>query len=726
MRLLVCSTGVPLVVLTAPAGYGKTMLLAEWAAVDSRPFAWLTIDDADNDLMKLIAGISSSLEPFLSVDSVRLGDCGGEEPADAFAAFERSVTSAPDPFVLVLDGGCDLDADVTAWLIDRLVSVLPAGSQLAMAGRRQPRVALPRIRAAGELLELGVRQLALDTRQAREVVRREGADPSEGELDDVMAVTEGWPAGVYLAALALRGRGSKKRLAVRWPGGKDRNVVDYLRAEHLSQVSSDEWDFLVRTSVLNRLSGPLCDAVLGTADSARRLSDLEARNQFLIPLDDTREWFRYHRMYREMLRGELELADRGAAPALSRAALDWHEARGELESAIDYALATGDLEALARLAGRDALPAYQRVGTSTVERWLHEFDDESVLQQNPAIAIIGVWVHAFSGRSEQAARWARVVDRSTPDGPMPDGTADPEPWLAMVRGAMCRRGLDAMAVDADTAVRGLAAFSPWRPAALLLRGVAALFDGELDQADAVLADAVEAAAAQDAADVLSLAMAERAVCALDRGTPAEGQRFADGARRTVERFGLERRGTTAMVLAVGARCSVARGDQSSGRAELEQAKALRPQLTYAVPWLAIQTRLELAAGHLAVAAPLEARALLLEIGDILYRAPNMGPLVAATEALRTRIQSMGGTGDGWASSLSTAELRVLPLLAGPWTFKEIADRLHLSRNTVKTQAISIYRKLGVSSRTAAILRAAELGLLDHALLGSLHPGVHAA
>jgi LuxR family maltose regulon positive regulatory protein len=713
--MLVRSTDVPFVVLTAPAGYGKTMLLAEWAAVDARPFAWITVDDADNDPLQLIAGIASALERFPDLERVHLGDPGGERIADALPALERSLTSAPDPFVLVLDGGCDLDSEQSASLMERLVSLLPAGSQLALSGRQPPPVALPRMRAAGALLELGIRQLALDTAQVRELMRKEGVEPAEVDLEDVMARTEGWPVGVCLAALAFRKRISKNGRAARWSGGRDRNVVDYLRAEDLSRVSSEDWDFLVRTSVLDRLSGPLCDAVLGKADSARRLSDLEQRNHFVIPLDDRREWYRYHRLYRETLRAELELAESGAPAALCRSALDWYEERGELESALDYAVAADDRDALARLAGRAALPAYQLGRTPAVERWLDEFDEERALKQNPAIAIVGAWVHAFAGRSEQAGRWARVVERSTPHGPMPDGTAEPGPWLALLRAAMCRRGLDALGVDAETAVGGLASFSPWRPAALLMRGVAALFDGDGERADAALADAVEVARAQDAADVLSMALAERAVCALDGGDPARGCRFADDARSTVERFGLEGRATTALVLAVGARCSAARSDPSAARADLEQARALRPLLTHAAPWLAIQTRLQLASAHLAVAAPGESRALLREIRDVLQRAPNMGRLAAATDELRMRVERIVEGGDGgWVSTLSTAELRLLPQLAAPWTFMEIADRLCLSRYTVKTEAISIYRKLGVSSRSAALRRAAELGLLDPA------------
>lgn len=686
----------PVVTLFAPAGYGKTSVLVQWAERDSRPFAWVSVA-VDDDARSLVATIAAAL-----------GLRGGSTSL-APRRLARAFFSVEQPIVLVLDEVEHLRSRECLDAVGGLMAHAPPGSTLVLAGRTRPDLPLARLRAAGQLFELNADDLALSRRESALLLREEGIDGS-GEVEaELVERSEGWAAGLQLAALSLRDSGARDESS--GFTGADRFVVEYLQSELLAHLRPAEIRFLTRTSVLETLSGPSCDAVLESKGSARRLSTLE-KSGLVVPLDRNRETYRYRRLFRDMLRAELGQREPGLVPALNRRAARWCEARGRLGDAVDHAAAAGDADRVARLLGVVALPVFQNGGAATVERWLAWFDDDRKLTRHPAVAVLGAWVHATRGRAEIAERWFKDAQGASPKGPMPDGSRGMRPWLALLRAASCRDGAERMLADAKVAVRELPVGSYWRPAAFLLRGAAYRLAGDLDRADANLAAAVDAATGIEASDVQVLALAERSLIAGARGDHASARSLAAEAGSLVVESGLRQYPTSALELAAAARAELRGGTWERARAHLDEAERLRPKLTYALPWCAVQARLELARAHMTLLEVADAKTLLDEAAEIIRRRPGLGVLEAEAEELRVECMEALNAQEGRASTLTPAELRLMPLLSSHLSFREIGEELFVSRNTVKTQAISVYRKLGVSSRSEAIARAAELGLVE--------------
>jgi LuxR family maltose regulon positive regulatory protein len=476
-------------------------------------------------------------------------------------------------------------------------------------------------------------------------------------------------------------------------------------------VGPAELEFLLRTAVLDRMCGPLCDAVLEREDSARVLETLGDQNLFVVPLDHHRRWFRYHHLFREMLQAELERREPKLPATLNRRAASWWEGNGHPEVAIEYSAAAGDTDELARLVTACVFPYYRSGRVTTVERWLALFDDTALLERYPAIAVFGVWLHALRGRPDVAERWALAVETSKSEGLMPDGSSF-EAWAATVSALLCRKGVEQMQIDAEFAVSHLSAASPWRPVSILLWGMAVLLSGDLDQAEVILDQAAEAAVAGGAVWAGVAARSERALLALERGDLAAAESELALGAAFIDDAASADYVVTAILLAATARLAIAKGQGAQARRALVSAQPMRPMMTRALPWFAVQARLELAKAHLALSDPRGAATLYREAKEVLRRRPRLGTLVTEAEDLRAKLSTVAEQSSGWASTLTAAELRLLPLLTTHLSFREIAERLFVSRNTVKTQAISVYRKLDASSRSEAIERAVELGLVD--------------
>jgi LuxR family transcriptional regulator, maltose regulon positive regulatory protein len=647
-----------IVTIVAPAGYGKTTLLAQWVERDPRPCVWLS-------------------------------------PGADIVCWPRS------PTVLVVDDAGAAPIDTVAALAEDV----PAGSTLALAARGEPALPIARLRAEGRLLELGPDDLALTPKEAQSLLRHAGVLLPEPEAAELQRRTEGWPAGLYLAALSLRSGGDPWTFS-----GDDRYVADYLRAEHLAAFPPAQRAFLLQTSVLERMSPALCDAVLERCDSARRLDALERSSLLLVPLDRERSAYRHRRLVRDFLRSELARTRPELVAPLNRRAADWCEAHGAAEAAVDHAADAGDEEHLARLVSRLALPAYQEGRIVMVERWLRLLNELPTLDRHPDLCLIGAWVHGLRGRPPDAQRWADAAERGL--------TAD-DPRRRLLHALRCGDGAERMLEDATAANDAVPPGGVWQPTILVALGVAHHLAGDDDRADGVLARAVEAAAAAGAVDTQIAALSERSLLAAARGDHAEADARVSEASAVAGSRRLGASVTRALELAASARAALHRGDRQRAASEIAHASRLRPLLTHAVPWLSVQVGIELARTQLALADPAAARALLVEIDAVLRLRPNLGRLGDDAAALRAQICALDEPGGRWASSLTSAELRLLPLLATHLSFREIGDRLFISRNTVKTQAISVYRKFGVSSRSEAIERAAELGLVHATAMPAL-------
>ena len=708
----------PVAALVAPAGYGKTALLAQWATRDARPFAWLSLDERDDDplvLLRHVAAALHRLEPLAPpvLDALRDDDDNDDNLwSSVLPRLGSALTALRRPSVVVLDNAHALCGGRAADALAALVEHVPDGSTIVLAARRDPPLPLASLRERGRLLELGADDLALTRRDVDLALRAADVDADADAVGELVRRTEGWPGAVGLAVLAAQADGPDVLLEF---AGDDRFVADYLEAEALSSLSPELRRFARRTSVLDRLTGPLCDAVLGRTGSANVLEALEREHLLVVPLDRRRKAYRYHRLVRDLLRHELERDEQPLVPKLQKRAARWLESSGAVEDAIAPAAEAGDLDRAGKLVARVALAAHHEGRASDVDRWLAPFDDAEVLARHPAVAAIGAWVDTLAGRGASAARRADAAVAAADDGPLPDGTPSLEPWLAVMRAALGRDGVDAMRADAESAVPALAPNSPWRPPALLLQGVARTLQDDRRRGEEALREAVEEGRRLHCSHVVAAALAQLAVAASETDDHAATDELALAAADACPTSG-DAYATHAVPLAVAARALLRHGKQDHARARLAEARHLASLLgAAALPWLAVQARLELGHAYLTLRELREADAMLAEIDAVRVAAGALGTLDASIDAFRAELEAALPKDEAPTSGLTPAELRLLPLLATHLSFREIGERLFVSRNTVKTQAISVYRKLGVSARSTAVERAVELGLIEQSV-----------
>ena len=429
----------------------------------------------------------------------------------------------------------------------------------------------------------------------------------------------------------------------------------------------------------------------------------------MVPLDRRGVWYRYHTLFGEMLRSELDRREPRIVPGLHARAAEWHVAQGRPEQAIEHARAVGDVDLVARLVAQVILPTYAGGRVDTCVDWLDWLQDAGVGGDHPEVAVLGAVLHALLGNAAATEHWTALSESGDVEGRPPDGSTMAS-WRALLRAFLCRSGVGALQRDADAAIEGLSPGSHWRAAALGIQGIACLLDGDPDQADRVLARAVDAAVLVGAGPAGSAALAERALLALERHDHDAAGQLSRRALATVVDGHLEGYPTSALAFLAAGRVALQGGDVATARTLVAQASVLRVGLTYVIPYLAVQVRLELARAYLEVADAAGARQVLREVRDVLQVRPDLGTLSAQADAVRDKLAAMG-PGTMGASSLTPAELRLLPMLPTHLTFREMGERLHVSRHTVKTQAMSVYRKLGVSSRSEAIERVHEVGLL---------------
>ena len=562
-----------------------------------------------------------------------------------------------------------------------------------------------RLRVSGDALALDASDLALDVAGAQQIFSQAQVSLTPEAAAEVTARTEGWPAGLYLAA-QLAAEGGSSTLTV---SGDDRYVADYLYRESLANQADDVQRFLRRTAVLDHLCGPLCDAVLATSDSAERLRRLEASSLFVVPLHRQREWYRYHALFQEFLLAELRRREPDMVDGLHRRAADWYESNGSPAMAVEHLLRTAERHRAAQLATELAQELYNTGRLSTSQRWLATLGDDAITAWPPLAVHAGI-ACVLTGDTVGAERWAAMVDAASFDLPPRDGSASFESNRAMLRALMCPHGPQSMLADATLA---LAEEPPWslrRPNVLWLLAEAHLVLGDVDEARDLFEEASTASIQVGIRNILIASQSELALLALDRGDSDRADEFVRAARGVMEASGLDDYASGLLVYAAAARLAVSRGDMAEARHELGRAMRGRPWLTYVVPISAVRLRLQLAAVCLALSEPTTAQHLLVEVDDILRRRPALGTLVEETEKLRARV-SAAPAAPLSASPLTQAELRLLPYLQTHLTFAQIAQRLYISRNTVATHVHAIYRKLAVSSRDDAVQSATAAGLL---------------
>jgi LuxR family maltose regulon positive regulatory protein len=707
MQPLLGSADLPLALVVAPAGYGKTTLLTQWSVQDRRSFAWLTLDERDNDLRELLASIAAVLDSLEPIDDELCAELAAprSRTAGLLAALLRTVESRSRSFVLVLDDLHVLEAEKSIGALSAIVDHLQRGSQLAVASRDEPRMAVGRLRANRSVLELRFADLVMTPSEGAALLTSAGLELRREELEGIVRRTEGWAAGLYLAALSLRGSVNPATAALSF-GGDDRLVADYLRDEILSGLSPGHVGFLTMASVLETLSAPLCDAVLERSDSGRVLGLLERSNVMVFRTEDG--YYRYHGLLRQMLEAELSRSDPELAGILHQRAADWHADHGDVDRAVHHAIAARDAALTGELLWRNFLQYASYGRNSSIQGWLDRFTDDQVAG-HPALALAAAGSQLARGDRNLLERWTSAAELCLED-PTQNRLPSLEGGVSILRAA-ATDGIVRTLELAGNAYELFAEDDPWRSLCCLLIGSARHLSGERDRARAMLEEGARRGA-WGAPGIQALCLAQLSLLALDDGDAANAIVHATRARGQIERFGLMEYPTSALVFAVSAAAHAQCGRIDEAKMDARRAAELTARLADSAGWYEIEVRIALARASLRLSDMAGARSQLAEASRLLRRSPDAVVLGEWLEDGWTWADSAIGhsVGDRW--SLTTAELRILQFLPTHLSLPEIAKELNVSANTVKTHTRAVYRKLDASSRSEAVTRARGAGLIN--------------
>ena len=698
------SARVKLTVVAAPAGCGKTTLLGTWRdAEKTLPVGWLTLDEGDNDSVVLWLHVLEALRrvrPELCEAVPAVGSAS--RLVDVVVRRLLNELAEQDDVVLILDDFHRLSngpaRDSVAWLIEHA----PPTFHVVLGTRSEPSLPLATMRAHGELLELRAAELSFTAGEADALLNgRLGLGLERADVDRLVERIEGWPAGIYLAGLSLGGVADRRAFVSSF-GGTSRHVVDFLVGEVLDAHDPETQSLMLRSSILDRLSGSLCDAVLESDCSAQLLSQLARTNLFLLPLDDTGDWYRFHQLFVQLLRIELQHREPGLAQTLHRRASAWYRSRGLVDEAVRHAQQAGAYAEACELIAEAWLGTASTGRHTTVLAWLNGFPSE-LSRTDPSLLLIRAWMSSLAGdREEAAAAIAPLEGAAWPDDrPVPDGSGSLEASLTTLRAAFSWGDVESARANAVRALELVPPDSPMRAAATWSLAIACYYSGDVDTADGWFDEAARVATRTERWVVTASALAFRSLIAGERGRSDEQGWLAEEAEELARERGLEEiPGEVHVALGVALE---AQGDLDAAMPNLERGvTVLQPGQPLDLALALIhQARVLRAAGRAEGAA-----AALHEAVATIDSCPDAGTLRRRLDALEQAPQKQGRETD-----LSGRELVVLRMLRGPLSERDIGRELYLSHNTIHTHTKSIYRKLGVSSRVQAVRRAVTLGLL---------------
>lgn len=702
-----------LVLLVAPAGWGKTSLLCDWfSSRETEHTAWLSVDQGDNDPISFWAHVIAAINtvcPGIGAGALETLVAPGVKTADAvLSPVINDFANIPAPVTLVLDNYHLIYDQAIQQSMAFLVEHLPPALGLVIASRSDPALPLARLRARGQMAEIRADELRFSEAETTQLLN--GTVGVRLQPDAVQALhhrTEGWAAGLYLAGLSLRGREDPDG-QVHAFHGDDRQIVDYLAAEVLDGLPPELRSLLLRTSVLERLSGPLCDAVTGASGSQRLLEQVERSQLFLVPLDSARHWYRYHTLFAELLRHELDVSEPGLTPLLYRRASKWHREHGSITEAIGYAIAASDLaDARELIVSNWNLLVHQGL-IGTVETWLDRLPPEMVVE-DARVCVIRAFLARHLGRLDEVDPWLEAAAAAVPQGPFSQGPSSVDSAAIMVRAG--QRFMTGDLAGSELASRRAveleaAGTTRWQAVTLGTLGAVLCWRGQDAEARTILEQVVAPTRAAVSSLATLWALGCLSLISIRSGDVESGERYLGKAAKLAAHHGLGQYWATATV-------ALARADLLERRGELREAEEAalsglqlsrhgqaRLESAYALLSLA---RIKARAGYSG-----DARAHLGEAREIIGTCADPGILaelmvmtdrVAGQQLLIPRPRPGGPARrpDG----LTAREAQVLELLAAGDTNNEIAVKLVVSVHTVERHLQNAYRKVGVRNRADA-------------------------
>jgi LuxR family maltose regulon positive regulatory protein len=707
---LAAGSQLKLTLLAAPAGWGKTTVLAEWLAHDrARRFAWLSVDRGDNDpgrFWSYVVVALQTVDPGLGASALAQLRASGTSIVDVvLPALINEIADRGEPIVLVLDDFHVITTPEIHEQLTFLIENLPQSLHLAVATRSDPPLSLARRRAQGEVNEVRADELQFSEEETASLLNRVlGLGLDSADVTRLRQRTEGWAAGLYLAALSLRGQPDRHAFIEAF-AGDDRHVVDYLGAEVLAGQDEAVQSFLLQTSILDRLCGPLCDTVTEGSGSAGMLERIERSNLFVRSLDAKREWYRYHRLFSELLHHELRRRSPDLVPTLHRRASAWHRRHGSVREAIHHAIAGGDDAEAAELVAEHWNTFFNQGRLTTLSAWLDALPAEMVLA-DPRLSIARAWIALDLGRLDEVERWIDAAAVNSSD----------ESAMADVRVAYSFKAGDVGGAS-DAAREALAleleGESFGRTVALLLLGATRYWSEQPREAIEALSEAARLARATDNHLGHIYALGYLAMARLDLEELVEAEKLTRQALAVADDPGRREHFVTMVAHLAESRILALAGRLDDACAAAARAAVLakrgagRIEFAYAFIQLA---RLRRETGDRAGARDALAEA--LHSAESASDLGNVEQLLRETERRLTVGRARRGHGEELpGDELSERELTVLRLLPTRLSQREIGESLYVSVNTVKTHTKSIFRKLGVSTREEAVGKARELGLV---------------
>ena len=699
-----------LTLVHAPAGYGKSTLFQQWAEEDARRFAWVQLDPSDNDPILLWRYILAALRtqvPGLAGTASHILASPAPDLDAALTDLLNGLLDVPERIVLVLDDYHVIENPDCHRTLRMFIDHLPQTTEVALASRTPPPIPVSRLISRGLLLEIRRGDLQFTPTETEQAVRTQNRYATNADIARIHEKTEGWPTGVYLTAATLTTIPNAVNLQHVDTGILHRYLVEGM----LTDVPSDDREFLRETSHLNRLNGELCDHVTGRTDSADVLARLADSNLLLIPLDEARYWYRYHHLLQEVLQADA-LGDRPGDAVRHIRASEWWLMNGDPSAAIDHAIESGELAMAGDLICAH-WPEYLFKGQlETVRRWLVRYPDRAVLKHPPLI-VAAAWIAAFRGDAEETLKLARAAEGARFIGSVPDGAFSYESSVALLLAGLALNGVTNALGHAETAYRLERPNSPWKPMAAVLTGTAYAALGETEPARAALEEASQAPGGPDG--LATYALGQLALLEASEGNWTKASEYARGGRDLIDRFGLQTLLSSGAAYTASAAVEAHVGNVVEARRQLQFIAALQTQLSDAIPFDAFQVHLVAAETYLVIgdrdSAQVHANAAaasLASLGDGGTLAIRLDALVDGLAASNNGVLERPLTN---SDLLTARERQILSLLPSTMSLREIGNELHVSRNTVKTHVSRVYRKLGVSTRTAAIASGRELNLI---------------
>jgi LuxR family transcriptional regulator, maltose regulon positive regulatory protein len=693
------------------------MLVAQWAASarEKRPVAWLSLETGDNDparfwmyvieaLRSVLPGIGEASVAMLRAPGVNLVD-------EALPPLVNELADVSDQLVLVLDDYHAIEDERIHRGMASLIEHLPATVRIVMTSRVEPPLRVGTLRARAQLNEIDAVQLRFSVSEAESMLNDvHGLGLALETVKRLHDRTEGWAAGLYLAVLSMRGREDASGFVASFTGS-DRRVVDYLAAEVLGEQREAELDFLLHTSVLDRFCAPLCDAVTGAQDSRAMLDWIERVNYFLIPVDPRHEWYRYHHLFGELLRHELERRQPGRAAELHRRAGRWFLDAGMVSEAIGHLTEAGEFDAASELIDNHWLAFTNAGQRESVARWMDHLP-QGYIAGDGRLCLVQARTALAVGERSEVLRWVDLATQAPMNNPGDDVELGEEVTVVSAA-ALQLLGDMRQAERLAQRLAPLDGSSIWDSLAACLLGTSARFFDATDDAQALFETAIKLGSSSQNFIVSMLALGRLALIAADRGDWLGCTAKIEAAFDVVHTNGLEEYWICSS--AHIARGRLFRHDRrpTEAWAELERAVSLARrgaglvELSYALTTLA-ELRRELGDRP-------AARELVLEARELLSRCPEPGTLarglVERSETSLRLVVDLSGARPVVIDELTAREQAVLGLLPTGLSAREIGDELGISRDTVKTHTRRVYQKLGVSSRRSAVARGRELGLL---------------